>query len=287
MGNVSSTVQRAVTEIQNSAKSSCSNQVGIKQDLSVMLDLTDTNCPNLVFGNTAKSVSTCNMGAMADSLAAASVNLSKEQTAGLGLGLNVSSSVLERKTAIQNYLEQKCGNLAAIEQTNSVKIKANNLKCDQLSAFNNADATQQCAISAVVQAVDKQSASEAVKQKTDILGSLTALLASGPLLILGAVLLGFGLLYLVMRVVFKGGSQTAGATEGAAEEVSAGQEDVTPVADGAAETVEGSDATATTAAAGAQVSKNMMKKFNMLNQGMSAALKHADEVLSKYRRNKQ
>lgn len=276
MGNVSSTVQRAVTEVTNSSKSSCTNAVGIKQDLSVMLDLTDTNCPNLVFGNTAKSVSTCNMGAIADSLAAASVNLSKEQTAGLGLGLNVSSSVLERKTAIQQYLEQKCGSTTAIEQSNSVKLKAKNLNCEQLQAFNNADATQQCVINAVLQVVDKQDATEAVKQKTDILGSLTALLATGPLLILGAVLLGFGVLYLVLRGL-RGAASSATATEATAETGAEGEVPADAVADAG---TEGEAAPAEGASEGSAAAGASSQRFQKMSEGLQRAIRMADSYLA-------
>ena len=278
MGNVSSTVQRAVTEVTNSSKSSCTNAVGIKQDLSVMLDLTDTNCPNLVFGNTAKSVSTCNMGAIADSLAAASVNLSKEQTAGLGLGLNVSSSVLERKTAIQQYLEQKCGSTTAIEQSNSVKLKAKNLNCEQLQAFNNADATQQCVINAVLQVVDKQDATEAVKQKTDILGSLTALLATGPLLILGAVLLGFGVLYLVLRGL-RGAASSTTATEATAAEGEVATEGADAGAEGEAAPVEGA-AEGTTATEGSTAAGASSQRFQKMSEGLQRAIRMADSYLA-------
>jgi hypothetical protein len=291
MGNVSSTVQTAMTAVQNSAKTSCSNTVGIKQDLSVMLDLEDVNCPNLVFGNRARAASTCNLGAIADSLAAASVNLSKEQTAGLGLGLNVSSSVLERKTAIQQLLEQKCGNMTAIEQTNSLKLKGKNLTCEQLSAFNEADATQQCVINTVMQVVDKQAATEAVKQKTDILGSLTALLASGPLLILGAVLLGFGLLYLLLRAVFRGGAGATTGTEGVAGTETIGPvgtegvvdttTDVSAVPTGTegtvgteGETVEGASPVA--GAGGAQVSARNAKRAERLRNTLAKAIHYAN-----------
>jgi hypothetical protein len=296
MGNVSSTVQTAMTAVQNSAKTSCSNTVGIKQDLSVMLDLEDVNCPNLVFGNRARAASTCNLGAIADSLAAASVNLSKEQTAGLGLGLNVSSSVLERKTAIQQLLEQKCGNMTAIEQTNSLKLKGKNLTCEQLSAFNEADATQQCVINTVMQVVDKQAATEAVKQKTDILGSLTALLASGPLLILGAVLLGFGLLYLLLRAVFRGGAGAAGSTGptgpmgtetvGPVDSTTAEVTDVSTVPTGTeGATISGTEgtegvaaegATPVAGAGGAQVSARNAKRAEMLRNTLAKAIHYAN-----------
>lgn len=282
MGNVSSTVQSVMSTVQNTAKTSCGNTVGIKQDLSVMLDLEDVNCPNLIFGNRARSASTCNLGAIADSLASASVNLSKEQTAGLGLGLNVNSSVLDRKTVIQQLLEQKCGNMTAIEQTNSVKLRGKNLTCEQLSAFNEADATQQCVINTVMQVVNKQADAESVKQKTDILGGLTALLASGPLLILGAVLLGFGLLYLLLRAVFRGGSSAATETtvgEPVGPVPDATEVTATPEIGTSTETI-GTEGTDATTAAAAQVARNT-RKMEMLNRGIASALHYADKYLKR------
>jgi len=202
MGNVSSTVQRATDIVENTSKQACELRQATDQNITARLDLTDTYCPDLQFINRAKMVGTCNMGQMAEALAQASTKLSKEQTAGLGLNLNVNSTVAERTNVIKNLLESRCGNEGLIKQQLNLDIKGKNLNCKQLQAINDADMTTQCMANVIMQTLSKNEFEEASKQKTDILGGLTALM-SAPFLIMGGILLAIGLLFIILRL-FRG-----------------------------------------------------------------------------------
>lgn len=167
--------------------------------MDIRLDLTNTNCGNLDFENRAKLVGDCDMGQIAESLAEASTNLSKEQTAGLALGMNVNTSVADRKNIIQQVLEESCGNEAAIRQNLKVWLRGDNLDCDRLRAINDADLTTKCMVNTVMQAVSRDEFVEASKQKSDILGGLTALLST-PVLIMGGLLIAVGIFFLLLRL---------------------------------------------------------------------------------------
>lgn len=210
MGNVQTTISRAATVVDNVTKTSCGPQrQAVNQNMGVNLDLTNTRCSNLSFVNKAVTVSDCNLGAISEALAKETTGMTSEQVAGLGLGLNVNSSIQDRTAKISNYLEQSCGNETAINQTLNIRVRGENLDCNQLQGLNEASATQQCIMAAVAKQVDTSKFQNASAQKTDILGGLTGLLALGPLFILGAILLGFGMIYLLFRAVFGGRGTTS------------------------------------------------------------------------------
>lgn len=199
MGNVSSTVQSATDIVENTSKQACELRQATDQNITARLDLTDTYCPDLQFINRSKMVGTCNMGQVAEALAQASTKLTKEQTAGLGVNLNVNSTVAERTNVIKNLLEARCANEGLIKQQLTLDLKGKNLSCRQLQAINDADLTTQCIANTVMQTLSSNEFAEASKQKTDILGGLTALL-SAPILIMGGILLAIGLFFLMLRL---------------------------------------------------------------------------------------
>lgn len=81
----------------------------------------------------------------------------------------------------------------------NLDIKGKNLTCQQLQALNDADLTTQCILNTVNQAVTNDTFQAVSAQKSDILGSLTALF-SAPILILIAILLAIGAIFLLFRL---------------------------------------------------------------------------------------
>lgn len=160
-------------------------------------------------------VSNLNMGSVADSLAKASQELSSEQTIGLGLGLNVNSTVSERSTAIRQKLEQSCKSEQNIKQNLDIDVKGKQLNCKQLQGLNEADLTTACVINTVMSTLNKDEFVNASKQSNDILGSITKLL-SAPIMILIGVILFFAALILLFRLLKKPAVTPAAPTEYAA-----------------------------------------------------------------------
>lgn len=140
------------------------------------------------------------MAAVADSLAKASQALSSEQVQGLGLGLNVNSTVSERSTAIKQKLEQSCKSEQAIRQNLSIDVKGKQLDCKQLQGLNDADLTTQCVINTVMSTVNKDDFVNASKQKNDIIGGIMGLLST-PILILVGLILFIAALILLFRLL--------------------------------------------------------------------------------------
>ena len=202
-------MREAVDIVENTTKQACEQRLATDQSINARLDLTDTYCPNLQFINRAKLTSQCNMDQVADALAKASTKLNKEQTAGLGLNLNVDSSVDKRRNEIKNFLESRCGNEGLVKQSLALDIKGKNLRCDQLQAINDADITTQCIANSVMRTLSTNEFEQASKQKTDILGGLTAFLTA-PIWIMGGIILAIGLLFLVFRL-FRGRAKGADA----------------------------------------------------------------------------
>lgn len=184
--NVSTTVDRAATTIENVSRSACTMSQAVNQNISnIDLDFTDTRCPNLRFENRVKMVGTCDMDAMAEALAQASTALTKEQTAALGIGINVETSVRDRATNIRRELEQNCNSEQQANQTiQGIKIRAKNFQCDQLQFLNDADVTTQCVMATVTKALTSDEFELASKQKVDWLSSF------GRIWIIIAILIG-------------------------------------------------------------------------------------------------
>jgi hypothetical protein len=175
----------------------------IDQNMTIRLDLTDTYCPDLTFKQTAKQKGECNMGSIAESLAEASMAMSKEQMIGLPVGMNVDSSLMERTSVIKQYLEQECGTDQAIRNNMKIELRGTNLTCKQLQAIQDADQTTQCIINAVTKAVTKDELEGSSKQTADLLGPLAGALTAlftGPVLILGGILLAIGIFFLLLRL---------------------------------------------------------------------------------------
>jgi hypothetical protein len=171
--------------------------------MSIFLDLTDTNCDDIIFKQRVQQKAECNMGSIAESLAEASMAMSKEQMAGLPVGMNVDSSLMERTSVIKQYLEQQCQGDAAIRGNFRLALRGAGLSCKQLQGIQDADQTTQCIINAAIQAVTKDEAKGNVKQTADLLGPLgnaISALFKGPLMIMAGIILGIGFLIVILRL---------------------------------------------------------------------------------------
>lgn len=172
--NASTTVDKAVSIIENTSKASCVMKQAVNQNISnIALDLSNTNCDNISFTNRTKMVGTCNLDAVAGALATASTKLSSEQTAALGIGVNVNTSVRDRTNIIRNIIEQTCSSeQLASQNISGITVKGSQLSCKQLQFLNEADITTQCVTAAVIKAVNTDAFESASKQTVDFFAGL-------------------------------------------------------------------------------------------------------------------
>ncbi len=210
--NVSTQVATATTTLTNVQKVGCKNDAQIDQSIgNINVNLVGAKCGNIEFTNQANINQICDLSGSAQALANSAQQLSAAQKAALSLSVNVSTGVQENTTTIQQVLEQKCGNAAAINQT----IKGANItlqpyvgpdgtvipaSCDVLKFANSASAQNQCILKAVSDALGKtENVQQATQAQESITGFLTALLAA-PLMLLLLPAIGIGIIIFIIII---------------------------------------------------------------------------------------
>ena len=165
--NVSKSVQKVREVIENTSKTACVNDANITQSIKGLnVHLKGLSCGELLVANKASIAQTCDMNAISNALAQASMGASKEQLATLGLAVNVSDSVQDRESNIKNIIEAKCGSSARVQQNiegvtmvvepwESSTGEILKPDCDTLKFLNDANVTQQCIMKTVMDSVSQ------------------------------------------------------------------------------------------------------------------------------------
>lgn len=196
--NLSVTQSKVLQAIENVTKTSCKNRQSVDQDISnLRVELSGAaRCGNIEITNEASLMADCNMENFAKALAAQSMELTVNQTAGLTLPLsfNVSMSQQERESVIKQILEQECGNEQAVKQKlkNNVVTVSDQAACDAIRIANTANLTAQCVTKTVLDALTENKDVVKVTQVAEV--SMWAILA-----IMVPILIFFGVLYFVFR----------------------------------------------------------------------------------------
>ena len=216
--NVSTSISRALSVIENTAATSCEQQADIDQTITGLdITLEGADCGNLSVINRAKASSNCDLNAMANALAEASMSMTQEQTNAMGIGFNVGTTKQERASIIKQRLEASCGSDTSIKQTISDQrwtirpyetrsgevIPAN---CDNLRFMNDADATTQCVAKTAIDAIEK------TEQTADTSQTLKF---STPLII-GIVAVVIVIVIILVVVGMISGGKSNGTTNGTA-----------------------------------------------------------------------
>ncbi len=155
--NISTNASTTIQETQNTMKSSCTPTAAAQQTISgnYVVLRGDATCGNISFKNTARLNSTCDMQALASTLAQQAENLTEEQQA--GLGLNMTTDLSTNTNIISNYLEQQCGptsNLVQEMSNNRIEIW-DDAQCEAIEFMNDADLTSSCVMKQVNDVVSK------------------------------------------------------------------------------------------------------------------------------------
>jgi hypothetical protein len=209
--NASTQKQRLTSIIQNQSKATCKTRQGATQEIKGLnISLQDSNCKDIQVLNRAKLASQCDIGAMASALAQASMELSADQTATLGLGLNVNTSEQDRTSIIKQKIEAECGTDQQVKQTiEDAVISLKGSSCDKLKVMNDLDATSQCVLKLAFDAVDKQTAEGSTKQ--------TVKFPIGLSIGIGLGVVGLVIVAVIIIMLLKGGKKKpALAAEGEA-----------------------------------------------------------------------
>lgn len=213
---ISTQVNKVMQTIENTSRTSCKSQSLIDQSIQGLnVDFSNAKCGDIVISNKAKAGSVCDLGAMAASLAQASMELNTQQTQGLGLpGISISTSVADRTNIMKQILESSCGSEQAIkQQINNVTFRfGEGASCNSLKFINDADVTTQCVAKVAAEALSKSQDVIKTTQTNDI-GLLF------PLLILGGILLFVGILYGIYKYMTReqteeGEDEESGDVEG-------------------------------------------------------------------------
>jgi len=165
--NISTTVDKALSTIENVSKTSCSMNQAVDQSISgISVFMEESQCGDISFTQKAKIIGVCDMGAMAAALAEASTELTKDQVAALGIGMNVDTTIRDRASIIKQKLEQSCSSESLIKQNISgiVVRLTKGSSCDTLKFIQDADLTTQCTIKVVMDSLDSDEFKGSFKQ---------------------------------------------------------------------------------------------------------------------------
>lgn len=213
--NVSVAKQVAETTIKNTASNSCTINQSISQEIKGLeLHMKKIRCPGfgITIANRASLGGTCDLSAMSTALADASMELSNDQVASLGIGqLNVNSTLQERKTLIENELNNKCSTNQNIKQNiegHAIYLEdVEGSQCTGINIYNDANAATQCIASAVNKALSSDNFKAKSKQKVD-----TKLLDLGNLAIAAGVIVF--VIVIAVVIIMVSGSKNKGSTTG-------------------------------------------------------------------------
>jgi len=215
--NASTQKQKVVSILENNAKANCKTSQNVQQTIQgLSISLVDSNCKDINVQNRAKVASQCELGAMASALAKASMDLSADQTATLGLGMNINTSEQERQSIIKNKIEANCGSDQNVKQTiegQTISLKGST--CNDINVMNDLDATSQCVLKLAFDAVDQSAAKGSTKQVVKFPLGLSIGLGLG---VVGIVVIAV-IIFMVVKGKKKGEQGEAGeAGAGAAGE---------------------------------------------------------------------
>jgi large-conductance mechanosensitive channel len=187
-GNISTQINRVTQILKNVTENSCAINQDIQQDISGLdIVLNKSKCGDITIANRASLGGSCDLGAMASSLAQASTEMTAEQVSALNLSFNADTKVSERTSVIENVLKNKCGAEQSIRQNiEDVKITLNEAECDTINLLNSANAQVACAAKTVIDSIDTAEMKATSKQEAK------------PLLSIGVMLGGIGIIITVV-----------------------------------------------------------------------------------------
>ena len=214
--NLSMQKNKLLKEIDTKVKSTCTNSSTVTQEI-VGSNIHTIGCSgNLTLSNTASTTGECTIDSAIDTIAEASQGLTAEQKSGLPIPtINASSSSNEVKSAIRQYITNKCSNSNDVKQT----IKDNTLVIDctkggdkNLNIFNDANMSSRCLMTLVNNTLDSIDQTSSVSQTGFELPGLAILipiicccicLVSAVVCMahLHYVLIGFGILFIILGIL--------------------------------------------------------------------------------------
>jgi len=165
-------MSKMMAVVENSTKSSCKNRQAVDQEIEgIRVSFKGSKCKDILVSNRATLMGDCKMDSIAQALAQQTMELTKEQAAGLTLPgtFNISMDMQERTNIIKQHLEQECGSEQAVKQKLKNQVfEFENSDCGTLQFVNDANLTAQCVSKVVQDALSKQKDVIDIKQTNEV-----------------------------------------------------------------------------------------------------------------------
>jgi hypothetical protein len=171
-GNFSTNMSKMMAVVENSTKASCKPRQAVDQEIDgLRVSFKNSACRNIDIGNRSTLVADCDMSSVAQALAQQTMELTKQQAAGLTLPgtFNISMDMQERTNVIKQHLEQECATEQAVKQKlKNAVFEFEGSECDTLKIVNQANLTSQCISKVVQDALSKQKDTVSLSQTNEV-----------------------------------------------------------------------------------------------------------------------